>query len=87
MNLIRYEFKARINNKTIYSTSAEDTATVENLIAINDDLFEEGAMYTLLAYVDNALVYKDFTSNKSNISFLLNISESIVEKNLTFESK
>ena len=81
MNTVRYFVQCtNKEGKLIYGCDSEDTTTIDTLLVLEDEEFDESTRFVLEAFVDAQLVFtsKELHPDKRNDAF--NKAELAVEK-------
>lgn len=79
-NDIKFTISARNDEKIIYGSVLLDTASIETILAINDELFDEDTRYQVEASVDGERVYCSPFFSRADLDKHLEESELAVEK-------
>jgi len=81
MNKIQFTITAfNKDNETIYGSTVLDTASIETVLAINDEIFDESTLFQVQAWVDGKSVYNSGKFDKIDLDIFLDAAELEVEK-------
>lgn len=80
MNDIKFTISAFNGDQLVYGSTLQDTASVQTVLALNDELFDEDTLFVLEAIVDTETVYISDRFKLDEIDSHFDLAELAVER-------